>query len=580
MQRSFIKRSMSKLRIIAILAVYNEELFLPICIKHLLTQGIEVYIVDNNSTDQSYKIASSFLGNGVIFVEHYPRHGSYEWLELLKRKEQISQELGPGWYMHQDADEIRQSPNFCQTLAETIEAADLAGYNAINFDEFVFVPTLQEENYENSDYVKEMRYYYFFEPQKLRQVKLWKNFGQKINLHDSGGHLIEFDGRKIYPQNFIMRHYMALSHTHIIRKYCGKIYSEIERKKGWHNERAVLRPEQIKFPDRSRLCRISSANNWDRSVPWTKHAIFEDVQTSSQQTGVLAKKCTGFSPPSPFIVGSPRSGTTLLRLMLDSHSDLAIPPETHFIPQLVQEWPLSNQKEFFLKTLTEHRSWGDFHMDPTVLESKIFAISLFDLTLGLRAFYQLYAERFGKKRWGDKTPLYVTSMELIQKLLPEARFIHLVRDGRDVAVSLRNLWFGPKSLEEKASRWVWTIKEARRQAQNMKHYLEVRYEDLILDTVNTLKRICGFIDFPWNPGMLNYHERAGERLTELNRDVIDPGGERMVLGNERLAIHRMTIHSPEAGRIGRWKTELNDLEKKVFMSIAKPMLAELGYEVD
>ncbi len=285
--------------------------------------------------------------------------------------------------------------------------------------------------------------------------------------------------------------------------------------------------------------------------------------------------------PAAFIVGAGRSGTTLLRLMLDSHPDMAIPPETHFIPQICQEWQENcNQREFFLQSLVNHSRWEDFHIDSTVLKERIAAIDPFDLTQGLRAFYKLYAERFGKSRWGDKTPPYVTFMKLIQKCIPEARFVHIIRDGRDVALSVRDKWFGPNSIEEAANRWVWVIAEARRQAQNLDHYLEIHYKDLILNPTDSLKHICKFISLPWDSAMLNYYERADERLKELKRNVVTPNGDKLISGDERLAIHVTTTHQLDPGKIGRWKNEMKIFERKSFEAIGATMLRELGYEVD
>ena len=86
------------------------------------------------------------------------------------------------------------------------------------------------------------------------------------------------------------------------------------------------------------------------------------------------------------------------------------------------------------------------------MAERVFGIESFDLGEALRAFYGVYAGRFGKWRWGDKTTNYVRQMSLIHDLLPETRFVHIIRDGRDVALSTRDLWFGPDSVEEAARR--------------------------------------------------------------------------------------------------------------------------------
>jgi hypothetical protein len=127
----------------------------------------------------------------------------------------------------------------------------------------------------------------------------------------------------------------------------------------------------------------------------------------------------GTLTPAPFIVGAERSGTTLLRLMLDAHPDLAVPPETHFIARTAEACQdASDPRQAFLETVTSHRRWGDFRIQGDLLAQRISTIEPFDLSAALRAFYELYAERLGKPRWGDKTPNYVHRMTLIQGLLP------------------------------------------------------------------------------------------------------------------------------------------------------------------
>src|SRR2546425_6282923 len=134
------------------------------------------------------------------------------------------------------------------------------------------------------------------------------------------------------------------------------------------------------------------------------------------------------------------------------------------------------------------------------------------------AFTRLYALRFAKPRWGDKTPGYVKHTRAVQDLLPEARFIHIIRDGRDVAVSLIEEWRASgrvMSVTRAAERWVSKISVGREQARELRFYLEVRYEDLVLDSESVLRRICDFIDLPWHPDMLEYHRSAPERVAEL-----------------------------------------------------------------
>src|SRR5262249_32893267 len=149
----------------------------------------------------------------------------------------------------------------------------------------------------------------------------------------------------------------------------------------------------------------------------------------------------------------------LLRLMLDAHPELAIPPETHFFYRAVISSMLSSDpREGYLAALTSDVRWPDFHISAELLRGLIRDLELFNLSDAFRTFYRAYAKIDGKTRWGDKTPDHSGQMDLIEKFIPEAHFIHLIRDGRDVALSLKELWFGPRSLQEVGGWWASKIK--------------------------------------------------------------------------------------------------------------------------
>ena len=181
----------------------------------------------------------------------------------------------------------------------------------------------------------------------------------------------------------------------------------------------------------------------------------------------------GALPPAPFVVGVARSGTTLLRLMLDAHRDLAIPPETHFIPVIAQACDSAAtpagmaSPACFLERITTDSRWRDFGIEEAALRRRVAALAPFTLGDGLRAFYELYAARFDKTRWGDKTPRYLVSLPLIHQLLPEVRFVHLIRDGRDVWLSQQAVSFGLESIETAATAWASRIERARRLARGV-----------------------------------------------------------------------------------------------------------------
>jgi hypothetical protein len=286
--------------------------------------------------------------------------------------------------------------------------------------------------------------------------------------------------------------------------------------------------------------------------------------------------------PVPFIVGVGRSGTTMLRLMLDSHPELAIPPETHFVPELIDEIDAGASPAAAVAVMTAVRQWGDLQIDEADVLAAFEALDDFSPGAALRAFYALYLERQGKPRWGEKTPAYVRSMRKIEAALPEARFIHVIRDGRDVALSRwrRTLGEGERApAAQVAAGWQRRIRRARKQGRRLDHYIEVRYEDLVTDTEAELRRIAEFIRLDWDPVMLRYYERAADRMAEMARDLPSADGKPVRPGEERMQAHAMTQRPPDPSAMYRWKERMSAEDVAAFEAAAGGLLAELGYEV-
>jgi len=288
----------------------------------------------------------------------------------------------------------------------------------------------------------------------------------------------------------------------------------------------------------------------------------------------------GVNRPAPFVVGVGRSGTTLLRLMLDAHPRLVIPAETHFVPALIERARAGAATDDLVDEIVAARGWTDFGLDPDRLRERISGLDRPDAAAILRAFYVLCAEREGKPRWGDKTPIYVERMRLIGRVLREARFVHLIRDGRDVALSRRRRGMGAgKPIADTAERWRRRIVAARRQARRLRgRYLELRYEDLVAAPEPALRRVCELIELGFDPVMLRHHERAGVRLSELS-DLPAAGGRRERAGEERKASHALSAEPATSARTGAWREQMSTAERVEFEAVAGDLLAELGYEV-
>lgn len=283
--------------------------------------------------------------------------------------------------------------------------------------------------------------------------------------------------------------------------------------------------------------------------------------------------------PIPYFIGSGRSGTNLLAMMLDSNQEIAILPETHFIPDLATKCQSKNDsdaRKTFVSNITRHRRWLDFQIDAIELQNRIDEIDPFTLRSALMIFYELYAAKFNKQRFGEHTPAYCFKTELIKDLFPEARFVHLIRDGRDVVSSYRGLFFAPTTMDDLALRWKNRV-EAARQLCNKSDYLEIRYEDLVRAPESTLRTVCDFIDLPWDEEMLQYYNRADQRLEAYNRDFYDESGKLIATAEQRMDTKKLLNKPPDEARIGRWKEQLSPADIDVFNSVAGDLLRELGY---
>lgn len=281
------------MKIIAILASYNEERFIRVCLEHYLNHGIQVYLLDNESTDRTVEIAREYLGKNLIGVETISRHGMYQWGKILRRKEELADELDADWLMHADPDEIRLPPTPHQTLAQAIAQVDSEGYNAINFMEYTFLPVRESSEHDHPDFQKTMRWYYPFGPRHPHRLNAWKKQPRRwtgvkefarelikyhrwgkpsINLTSSGGHIVNFPDLRLYPVDFILKHYIVLSMNHAVQKYVKKAFDQNEVS-GMHGWRATAKEHDFLLPSQSQMRLFTSDAELDSSNPLKEHLI-------------------------------------------------------------------------------------------------------------------------------------------------------------------------------------------------------------------------------------------------------------------------------------------------------------------
>ena len=276
------------MRIIAILASYNERRFIGGCLDHLHEQGVETYLIDNCSTDETVAIAERRLGRGLIGIEEFPRDGVYEWRGLLRRKEELAGELDADWLIHLDPDELRLPPQGFGTLAEALRAVDSQGYNAVNFDEFTFIPTREAPDHDHREFQRTLRTYYPFCPQFPHKLTAWKAASAAApDIASTGGHRVGFPGLRMYPLSFPMKHYLFLSVPHAVEKYVQRSHAAAEVRSGWHGWRVYIEESDLRLPSESELRIARGDDDLDAGNPRRRH--FVDNPIGRSRSGAPAR---------------------------------------------------------------------------------------------------------------------------------------------------------------------------------------------------------------------------------------------------------------------------------------------------
>jgi hypothetical protein len=270
-----------------------------------------------------------------------------------------------------------------------------------------------------------------------------------------------------------------------------------------------------------------------------------------------------------FIVGNDRSGTTMLRLIVDRGPDAAVPPESMFLTDYAPAFEAGEPRDAaaadeLMRRVWEHpkvRLW-ELGTAPPAVPAGLLGADAYRFIAA--APFEAYAARHGKPRWGDKTPHYVHHVDHLLRLWPGARFVVLVRDGRDVALSLRRMPFGPNNAWAASQWWARGIRAgARAQAEHPGAVLTVRYEDLAERPAEEVRRVCEFLGLSYSDAML-----------ELEH--VDPA--RIV--PDQAAWFPTLFDGINTSAVGRWRREMGARDRRIFAALAGAELAQLGYDVE
>lgn len=226
-------------RVVAFMAAYNEADIIVQSIKKWTDQGISVHVLENWSTDTTYELAKDLERRLPVTVERFPKDGPsqfFDWGAMLKRMEDLSRELEADWFIRRGADEVMASPWPGVSYRDALYFVDQAGFNCIDHTILEFYP-VDDEFEPGMDHEAYFKHFDFRNLSHANQRKAWKNFGQPISSLASAGHDVLFEGRRVYPFKFLVKHYSFRSQRHgeqkVFRERKARWNPE-ERARGWH----------------------------------------------------------------------------------------------------------------------------------------------------------------------------------------------------------------------------------------------------------------------------------------------------------------------------------------------------------
>jgi len=276
-----------------------------------------------------------------------------------------------------------------------------------------------------------------------------------------------------------------------------------------------------------------------------------------------------------FVIGNPRSGTTLLRLMLNNHPKITVPPECGFAMWLYSKYKDSDftkkeVKQEYINDVMHSRKFETWDVNRSLIEQIIFSKEHNDYSTIASAFYYAYAEKNKKypELVGDKNNFYVNEIALIKKVFSTTKFIYIVRDGRDVALSYKKLYnkkidseYAPKlenTIDEIALSW--NKNNGYIVSEKNDNSILITYENLVVAPEKTLKEICTFLKVDFDSSMLSYYMNTDEPT-------------------EFLQWKEKVQEKPDSNYVQLYLKQMNIDDIKKFESIAGDMLTTFGYEL-
>jgi len=257
------------MKIIGMLPVYNDEDIIQEVIEHLISQEIPLVVLDNGSTDNTYKICEKYVGKGILGLRQYSSQ-TFQSDLLLRMLYDMALTHSPDWVIRSDSDEILESGVKNQTLKEAITQADAKGDNLIQFDRFDFFMT--DDDNESAKSIKEKLRYYSHQGDGI--YRAWKVF-PGIRIGDAMGHYPIFPEMykyKISPQKLILRHYplrsKELAEKKMKYRVRGRSMTDESKPPFDYHERNILKTDYAKKVDHQLLTKYGQDDTWDYEIKY------------------------------------------------------------------------------------------------------------------------------------------------------------------------------------------------------------------------------------------------------------------------------------------------------------------------
>jgi glycosyltransferase involved in cell wall biosynthesis len=298
-----------------------------------------------------------------------------------------------------------------------------------------------------------------------------------------------------------------------------------------------------------------------------------------KQKEICRSKSTGSSPI--FVIGTPRSGTTLLRLILTTHSDICIPPESLFFVALEPKYGnasnLLPQIEDFLNDLYNENfpKFCEWNVDRKLLLNNLKNYQKLSYALAVETVYQTYRQQFDPTAsiWGDKNPCHIHHLGKIRRYFPASKVILIVRDFRACYSSVKKIvakeremkevWSGPRTLEGMMYQWNQVVKLIDKYHQKWEQFYLVYYEDLVREPSVQLTKICKWLGVDFHDSMLEFYQKNAELGLVLPSQVV---------------LNPNTFKPIDIERINAWQNELSFAEVETIELMNRKNLEILGYK--